>query len=437
MKFVTVFRMENIDVDALVIGAGAAGLAAALDLAGSGKTVAVIEAKEMAGGRIKTVEENGYPVELGAEFVHGNLPLTKALLKEAGANIYATGGRIWQYRNGQLQEQDDFIEDFDVLEQTCSRLEKDKTVAGFLQSDLAGDHYKDLRYSLQNYVEGYYAADTARASTLALCEELIHGDEEQYRIMEGYGPLVRLLEKKCREAGVLFFFSQPVKQLHWEKNTVTVITEKETFTGKKALITVSIGVLQQEGISFFPALPQVKAAALALGFGHVQKLVFRFNRPFWKEKEGGPKEDLSDLGFLFSSEEMPTWWTHFPKTEALLTGWLGGPQAAEWQFLPGGEIMKKALSSLSRIFDTTEESLDQQLEKSWHYNWSADPFFGGAYSYEVVGGAERIAELLQPVEETLFFAGEGLHNGKDIGTVEAALHSGKGAAKRMLKLFAT
>ena len=429
--------MKTTEVDVVVIGAGAAGLMAALEIALSGKLVAVIEAKNSAGGRIKTVEDNGYPVELGAEFVHGNLALTKALLKEAGASIYITGGRIWQYEGGQLQEQENFIEDFDVLAKNCNGLKNDKSVADFLQHDLAGDQYNELRFSVKNYVEGYYAADTSRASTLAFCEEFINGEDEQYRIQEGYRPLVNLLENKCLEAGVLFFFAQPVRQMQWAKGAVTAVTDTGTFTGKKALITVSVGVLQKEGIPFSPALPHIQTAALALGFGHVQKLVFGFNEPFWKEVEGKPNGDLSELGFLFSSEEIPTWWTHFPKNEAIITGWLGGPQAAAWKSLPEYELKEKALSSLSRVFNREKESLEKQVEAFWYFNWSADPFFGGAYSYEVVGGKERIAELLEPVEETLFFAGEGLHHGKDIGTVEAALQSGKAAAKRLLQLFST
>ena len=74
--------MEEYDV--LVIGAGAAGLIAALEIALTGRKVCVIEAKEKSGGRINTVfNESNYPIELGAEFVHGDLPITMQILKKS------------------------------------------------------------------------------------------------------------------------------------------------------------------------------------------------------------------------------------------------------------------------------------------------------------------------------------------------------------------
>lgn len=435
MKFVKTIAMDTLEFDILVIGAGAAGMIGALEIALAGKSVAVIEAKDRTGGRIKTVVENGHAMELGAEFVHGNLPLTRQLLQQAGAKTNVTNGSIWQFKEGQLQQQEDFITDYQTLEKKFKALNGDKSVADFLKKDLKSDEYKELRFSLQNYVEGYYAANIDKASTEALCKELASDDEEQYRIEGGYGQLVALLEKQCREAGVRFFLSQPVLQLQWEKNSVTAITEQNTFSGKKALLTVSIGVLQQEGITFIPALPQVKESVKSLGFGHVVKMLFQFDTAFWVDKKLTRQKDLRDLGFLFSEEKIPTWWTHYPEKEAVLTGWLGGPKAAEFQPSSTYDLQQKALSALSCIFSIDVGHLQQKLEKMHYYNWSADAHFCGAYSFEVVNGEKWIKEMQQPVEETLFFAGEGLHHGKEIGTVEAALQSGKSVANRLLHDF--
>lgn len=427
--------MENSSFDALVIGAGAAGLIAALEIALTGRRVAVIEAKDRVGGRIYSFCENSLLVELGAEFVHGNLPLTEGLLKKAGAKLVPVKGSIWQHRDGQLSEQEDFIEDYHDLEKKFKSLEGDKPVAQFLQQDLAGGKLEQLRFSLKNYVEGYYAADTTKASTRALCEELTSSDEEQYRVEGGYQVLISYLETKCREKGVQFFLSQPVLQLQWKDGEALAITPKGSFQGRKALVTVPLGVLQKEGITFFPALPAVKKAVQRLGFGHVIKLVMQFEDPFWKDPSLTDNKDLSDASFLFSREAIPTWWTHHPKEDAVLIGWLGGPKAETLHLFSKEELVRKAVYSLSRIFNLDVLHVQQKLVDTQFYNWSADPHFGGAYAYEVVNGEEAIRTLQQPVNNTLFFAGEGLHAGPQMGTVEGALVNGRDAAHRLIASF--
>ena len=427
--------METIQVDALVIGAGAAGLIGALEIALTGRSVAIVEAKERTGGRMFTVMENGLAVDLGAEFVHGNLPLTQELANKAGAKMTPVKGSIWQHKDGKIEEQEDFIEDYADLEKKFRGLQGDKTVARFLEEDLAGERYAELRFSLKNYVEGYYAADTTRSSTEALCEELKKGDEEQYRLEGGYRVLVDYLEKECRKHGVSFYLSQPVSQLQWKRGGAVAFTEKNTFRSSKMLITVPLGVLQRNGITFFPALPEIKTAAQSLGFGHVVKIVLQFEDAFWKNKELTSGKDLSDLNFLFSGETIPTWWTHHPKEDNVLVGWLGGPRAEALQMLTPEDLTAKAVYSLGKIFNLDVLHLQQKLLKAHFYNWSADPYVGGAYSYEVVNGEEAIHTLQQPVAETLFFAGEGLHHGPQIGTVEGAFQNGRDAARRLVASF--
>src|ERR1700712_4192934 len=96
-----VINMENADI--LIIGAGAAGLMAARLLAKAGKKVTVLEALGRCGGRIHTLHDELFfeHAELGAEFVHGDLPVTLQLLNEAGISYYPAGGEMWNYQNGQ------------------------------------------------------------------------------------------------------------------------------------------------------------------------------------------------------------------------------------------------------------------------------------------------------------------------------------------------
>src|SRR5688572_11352652 len=288
--------MDQHEFDVIIIGAGAAGLIAALEVALTGRIVGVVEAKHRCGGRILTQStKQGYTIEMGAEFVHGNLPITQQLLKRMAAKTIKIDGSIWQKKDGLFQEQEDFIEDYSDLEKKFKMLDKDIPVSTFIDRHLQDNRYEELRFTLQNYVEGYYAADIRKASTKALREELTKGDDEQYRIEGGYQLLINHLEQQCRENGVRFFFNQPVWQLHWKKGRVEAITEKGSLTGKKAVITVSVGVLQREGITFSPQLLQVKEAAGRLGFGHVIKIILLFEDAFWKDQSLTNGKELDDL----------------------------------------------------------------------------------------------------------------------------------------------
>jgi monoamine oxidase len=427
---------ENV-YDILVIGAGAAGLMAAWELAQTGKRTAVIEAKDHVGGRAHTIHDNNFqlPVELGAEFVHGDLELTKMLLDKAGVEQYEVQGEFWQNDNGSLDEQKDFIEDFSALNKKFKEVREDISVAEFMDRFLEGEEFHETCFSLKNYVEGYYAANTQKASIFSLREELTNSDDEQYRIEGGYIKLIDYLFQQCKHKGVQFFLSQPVTEVQWKSNNVTVITVQNRFTAKAALITVPIGVLQSESISFSPAIPQVINAAKKLGFGPVVKTLLQFDEPFWTNKDFTKGKDLDDLSFIFSGALIPTWWTYHPENVGMLTGWSGGPNADKIKDLSNEEILLNALQSLSENFSIDKKVLQQKL-KGWHIaNWVTDPYSCGGYSYEVVNGSNFKQVLKQSVEHTIYFAGEGLVDGPEIGTVEAALSSGRDTAYEIIAHF--
>src|ERR1700748_2941816 len=92
----------------IVIGAGAAGLMAARELGRAGKKVTVLEARDRCGGRIDPLPaaEFGYPAEGGAEFVHGEAPITRALLREAGLSLLPIKGTQRTVEDGKLSNKD-------------------------------------------------------------------------------------------------------------------------------------------------------------------------------------------------------------------------------------------------------------------------------------------------------------------------------------------
>src|SRR4051812_43136951 len=103
--------------DVIIIGAGAAGLMAARELSRSGKSVMILEARNRTGGRIQTLDSIVFSrnVETGAEFIHGNLPVTREILGEAGIDYSSVKGEIWRKRKGQFLQEEDFMEGGQLL----------------------------------------------------------------------------------------------------------------------------------------------------------------------------------------------------------------------------------------------------------------------------------------------------------------------------------
>ena len=149
----------------VVIGAGAAGLMAARELGRAGRKVTVLEARDRCGGRIHPlpVGEFGYPAEGGAEFVHGEAPVTHGLLREAGLSVVPIQGTRWTVKDGKFSREKSQDPHEAELLKALQALKDDLTVAEFLRRNFAGPEYDRLRHSIERMVESYDAADPEHA----------------------------------------------------------------------------------------------------------------------------------------------------------------------------------------------------------------------------------------------------------------------------------
>ncbi|MBK9730151.1 MAG: FAD-dependent oxidoreductase [Chitinophagaceae bacterium] len=417
----------------IIIGAGAAGLMCARILSKAGKEVLVLEARDRTGGRIHTFTNDFFtmPVESGAEFIHGSLPVTINLLKEADIRFEPMKGSTWQVRDGALQPETSFFADWELLEKSLRELKEDLTIADFMATFFSDEKHAALRASIKGFAEGYDAADTLKASTFALRDEWLSEEEgTNFRVKSGYGKMIDFLERECVNGGAVIELNTIVTKVKWERNAVTInCSNEKQFTGNKIIITVPLGILQQtaaseNAIAFIPAIPEKAAAIEKMGFGSVIKVLIEFKSPFWKSA-GIKKQfsEASDLSFLISDASIPTWWTQYPEENALLTGWLAGPSAEKWKNKNDQLILEDALTSLASIFKWDVTDLKENIS-AWHVaNWTNDPFTHGAYAYATLDSVQSVTILEQPVEDTLFFAGEAIYSGPAMGTVEAALAS--------------
>jgi monoamine oxidase len=221
-----------------------------------------------------------------------------------------------------------------------------------------------------------------------------------------------------------------VTQIDWEKNKVTIQTNNgKQYTGQKCIVTVPLDFLQKTNpasINFQPSLGDHINAAKEIGYGTVIKVVLEFSDAFWTSY-------AKDIAFIISDEKIPTWWTEFPDTVPLLTGWKGGPGAEELSNKDDEEILQIALSSLSAVFKMTIPEIQQKIVASKIFNWLTEKYANGAYSYPWPSSKKAKRIMNMPVDDTIFFAGEALYDKESSGTVEAALISGKEAADKVRK----
>jgi monoamine oxidase len=401
-----------VQVDVLVVGAGAAGLAAADALARAGRSVLVVEARDRIGGRCLTRRLPGVPVpvELGAEFIHGRPAATISLLRRANISAVDSTRAQRLMLDGRLQNANIFAQ----AQRVARNAPKGKDLS--FRAFLARQRLPKLTRTLATMmVQGFDAADPALVSAREIVEEWSGGGlgVSQPRPQGGYGPLLEFL---AREANVQL--QRLVREVRWKPSSVEL---RGTFRGEpwsawapRAVITVPIGVL--------PSLVREKRHALAnLESGPVVRVAMAFREAFWEKAHPG-------VAFFHSpNAPFPTFWTPLPMHAPLLTCWAGGPKASRLTGRSERTLLSKALESVRSVLGNIDEPRAYLM-----HDWQADPFARGGYSYVKVGGTGAREKLAAPLDETLYFAGEATDT-EQSGTVGGALASGMRAAREILE----
>jgi monoamine oxidase len=419
--------------DVVVIGAGVAGLAAAGELAHAGLRVTLVEARQRMGGRIHTLDPEGAggPVELGAEFIHGQPRELLGCLADARTALEEVDGETACFTGGVLSAcpEDGGLQ---LLEELPAAVERDgdMSFAEFLRRRKP-DPADAAR--ARAYVEGFNAADAERIGIAALARQQQAEDEinsdRAWRAVDGYDVLPLFLAQRAEQGGVGIVLRAPVTSVEWKAGRVVVRTESAEaprIVAHRALITLPLGVLQARAVAFVPEPVTILNAADKMAAGAAERLSLVFRTAFWQAK-------MPRMSFLFAREMTPsTWWTQQPRSTPVLTAWFGGPKAAAAEQTELGQLVANALRSLEQIFALAPGALDEEL-RSWHmHDWQRDPYTRGAYSYAPVGALDSSAAMAQPVEGTLYFAGEHTDTTGHWGTVHGALRSGVRAARQIL-----
>ena len=411
----------------LVIGAGMAGAAAARASADAGQDVIVLEARDRVGGRVHTRRDivNGVPVELGAEYLHGEKVPTWALVNELGlatlhwnkqddSLVRLESGERLTMRQARAQHPDfDLTRSWDLPEVEPHPADEDL----YHYLSRLGFTAEQLQYTRRSYAnamgESIHSISTHEAYSGWHDET---AGTQDWRVMAGYDTLVKHLLD-----GIDVRLNTVVRHVDWEGDSVRVETDGDSFQAERVIITLPTGVLL-ESVSFSPPLPDEKRAAINdLRMGPGYKIVYVFDEPILPE----------GITALYSRHNPPMWWSptfgHADAPQFAITAFATGDWARELEKLGETGIQQQGLQTLRAELDNVPDPTAVHI-----VDWTADPFAGGVYSVASPGAASRRSVLGEPLAGKLYWAGEATAKSTWSATVHGAYATGQRAAAQVI-----
>ena len=416
-----------------------AGIAALAEARRQGISAICLEAAGKLGGRIRTARNRRvapYPIELGAEFVHG--PLMRQLCESLGLTL------IKHPSDGVVFADKGFLPLLPLLEvlagirqQAAAHLasgQDDRSVEEFLAAH--AHRYRDLPpavtgHLLLQLIRNDFAASVSELGLKGLLAPDVDGYEENYRIREGYDEVPRRLAAGGDVRG-----HHVASAIVRHRDRVDVFTNRGVYSGNVVVVCLPVGVLQGGDVRFDPPLTSAKAAAIeGINAGAAIKLVlcFRRNRrgaTFW------PETTPLLATALATQLWWPTGWGHAEGRRFLASCLVGG--AAVTRFADR-DPRQAGLAQLAHMFGRERvegKALAPFYVKAWH----DDPRVKGGYSSLPVGidHESTLRELESPEDDScpqLVFAGE--YVSRHPGSVHSAYQSGVNAVRRAAAMCKT
>jgi monoamine oxidase len=396
--------------DIVIIGAGAAGLAAAQRLASEPLAVALLEARDRVGGRAHTIEAGGLPLDAGCEWLHSADRNPLVPLIEAHGFAVERSTAHWQRRTDRLgispADAEAFGQawsDLDARLEAAAATGVDAPAADFLEP---GGRWNGLL----NAGSGYY--NGAAWDEVSVLDYAAYQDSgRNWRVREGYGAAIAALG-----GPVAARLGCAVAEIDHSGGAIRIVTAKGTLTARAVIVTAPSNVLASEAIRFSPSLPDKVAAAAGLPLGDANKAWLAVSEPQRLPAEGhcfGRTDTAATAGYFLR-----------PFGRPCVEAYFGGALARDLEGEGPGALTAFAIDELAGVLGSDMRRLLSPLIET---TWSGDPFSLGAYSHALPGHAGDRAVLAAPVDGRIFFAGEATHPSY-FSTAHGAWESGGRAA---------
>jgi monoamine oxidase len=398
--------------DVVIIGAGAAGVAAGRRLAEAGASFVVLEARERIGGRTLTLERGGAPVDMGAGWLHSAdlNPLTE--LAEASGFAVDRTPAPWQRRGAALgmsaDEQQGFGEAFARFQARIeAEAERDRVNAASFYLE-PGGRWNAMLDAVFSYISGA-GLDDIDARDYARYEDT----GSNWRVRAGYGALIAALG-----AGLPMRLGMEAAEIEHGGAHVRVHALGGVVEARAAIVTLPTSAFA--ALKFTPDLPLKRAAAAVLPLGCAEKVHFALE---------GAQEFPADGRLFARTDSAETGAYHLrPLGRPLIEAYFGGALARRLAEAGGEAMADFAREELARVLGSSFPSRLTLLAAS---SWSTDPHARGSYSFATPGSADARAVLAAAHEKRLFFAGEACSRAR-YSTVHGAFETGIEAAEQAL-----
>ena len=404
------------EVDVAIVGAGAAGLAAAKELRKAGRSFVVLEARARIGGRAYTDDTLGIPFDAGAQYIHwAERNPWKKIADELKVPLEedASGGIPVVFANGVRMPDDERARRRSAFSRIWQALE-----AGVSADRSFADAVKGASPEIVGAAGGitqFALGEDPERVSIADYDQLWAGDD--YLVPGGYGALVTRWG-----ADVPVRLSTPVSAIRWSGRGVVLETAAGSLVAGAAIVTVPLGVLKAGGIRFAPELPAPLQDALdGLGMGAYTKLALKIDRARVEPLEATDYIELVD-GSAVSFEFWP-----FGRDLCLVM--LGGDHARK--LCEAGE--RAAIDfATARLVGMVGGHIRQAIGGGRLAAWWTDPYARGSYSVARPGRVAARQALRQPVGGKVFLAGEASAGGGAM-TVGGATLEGQRVARAVLE----
>ncbi len=404
---------ENPDI--AVVGAGAAGLGAAMRLAEAGASFVVLEARNRVGGRAYTVNEGSYPLDLGCGWLHsadrnpwtriaagsgftidkttpswGTQSLNLGFSAEDQAAFAAASEQFYE-RLGAVGPGDADIAAADLLDPAC--------------------RFNPLLNAVSTYVNG------AELDCVSVKDINRYADSGvNWRIAEGYGTAIA-----AQAAGLPVRLGCKVTLIDHCGKLLKIETSLGTLMADAVIVAVPASIIAAQSIKFRPELMEKVNAAAVLPLGVADKLIMMVDRP----------EALPVEGHLIGNPGRTATASYYlrPFGRPLIEAFFGGRLARDLETAGHGAFFDFASMELADLLGSgIRASLHPLVETSW----ARDPFALGSYSHALPGHADARITLAAPVDGRIFFAGEACSQ-HDFSTAHGAYLTGAAAAEEALE----
>ena len=352
----------------LIIGAGAAGMSAAYFLERNNIEYELLEASSIYGGRVKRAADFAdFPIDLGAEWLHADPIVLSELLDDP-------------------------------------KIDANIELITYNPQEISVWNGKNMRR--HNWMRNFYSEHKFKSTTW-------YGFFEKYMIPK---------------IGDKILYNHAVEEIDYQNDKVQLKTSNgQTFEADKVLVTVPIAMLQKKAITFTPALPMQKTEAIqAVDIGEGIKVFIEFEEKFYP--------DMIVMGGLIgalSASELIYYDAAFRKDaeKHVLALFTVGEKAAPYALLENDEaIINKILGELDEMY---EGKASQTYKQHIIQNWSKEPFIGGSYALGYENRGQNIRDILEPLNDKVYFAGEAIHDEWQ-STVNGACESGYEVVKNLL-----